>query len=546
VARHLTAVFADEGEEIAEVIATHLIDALTAVPDAPDVPDLQQQAGTMLTRAGERAIRTGAPAAAAKTFVTAAELLRDGAPEGELTAARLHERAGSAFGTSRDFATSRAHYRHALDIYQRHECGRDAGRAMTFIARMLRREGLLEDARAQVLQALELLEREPDADFVRALGERASVESFAGNATLADEYSALALSEAQALGLPDRDLADLFVTRGIAHALASRNIQAAANFREGVRRAEAAHDGFASARGLLNLGDALSSIDPRAAIEASRSAMAISRRLGDRYLMAGLAANLIQDLLLTGDWDEARQIYADEMSGDAIDDRTLAWGAATLLAFSGDRPRLDVALATLERGVTEDQQDQASTATALAASAALAGNNAEALRHALQALEFGDTLGLRSDTVRWAWPIAADAALALDDRAEVVRLLGWLDGHRPGNVPAVLRAEQQRIRARLLAAEKDPGADEQFLAALDTLRNLSLPYHLAICLLDAAEYQAATGDELQAQQLASEAGGIADALGARPLIERAARWAGPVSGTQRGDARDIEHGSPVA
>jgi tetratricopeptide (TPR) repeat protein len=529
VARHLTAVFADEGEEMAEVIATHLIDALTAVPDDPDVTELQEQAVTMLTRAGERAIRTGAPAAAAKTFATAAELLQHGAPEGDLTAARLHERAGSAFGASRDFATSREHYRHALDIYQRHECGRDAGRAMTYIARMLRREGLLEDARAQVLRALELLEREPDADFVRALGERASVESFAGNATLADEYSALALSEAQALGLSDRDLADLFVTRGIAHALASRNIQAAANFREGVRRAEAAHDGFASARGLLNLGDALSSIDLPAAIEASRSAMAISRRLGDRYLMAGLAANLIQDLLLTGDWDEARQVYADEMSGEAIEDRTLAWGAATLLAFSGDRPRLDVALATLERGVTEDQQDQAATATALAASAALAGDNVEALRHALQALEFGDTLGLRSDTVRWAWPIAADAALAIDDRAEVVRLLGWLDDHRPGNVPAVLRAEQQRIRARLLATDNDPGADEQFRAALNTLRNLSLPYHLAICLLDAAEYQAAMGDELQAGQMATEAGVIADALGARPLIERAARLTGPVS-----------------
>jgi hypothetical protein len=387
---------------------------------------------------------------------------------------------------------------------------------------------------------LELLETEPDADFVRALGERASVESFAGNVTLADEYSALALSEAQAMDLPDRDLADLFIIRGIAHALASRLIQAAANFREGVRRAEAAHDGFTSARGLLNLGDAMSSIDPPAAIEATRSAMAITRRLGDRYLMAGVAANLIQDLLMTGDWDEARRVYADEMSG-ALEDRTIAWGAATLFAFSGDRPRLDVALATLERGVTEDQQDQAATATALAASAALAGDNAEALRHALQVLEFGDTLGLRSDTVRWAWPIAADAALALDDRAEVVRLLDWLDGHRPGNVPAVLRAEQQRIRARLLAAERDPGSGEQFEVAVNTLRKLNLPYHLAMCLLDTAAYHGERGDDRQAVELATEAGVIAGRLGARPLIERASHLAGPAAGTLGADVRDVEH-----
>jgi class 3 adenylate cyclase/tetratricopeptide (TPR) repeat protein len=546
VATHLKAVFADEGEEMAEVIATHLIDALTAVPDDPDVPELQQQAVAMLTRAGERAVRTGAPATAAKTFATAADLLQHGTPEADLTAARLHERAGAAFGTSRDLATSRAHYGHALEIYQRHEHVRDAGRAMALIASMLRREGALEDARAQVLRALELLETEPDADFARALGERASIESFAGNATLADEYSALALSEAQSLGLSDRDLAELFVTRGIAHALASRHIQAAANLREGVRLAEAAHDGFGKARALLNLGDALASIDSQAAIEATRSAMAICRRLGDRYLMAVLSANLIQDLLLTGDWDEARRVYADEMVDEAVDDRAIAWGSSTLLAFSGDRHRLDVALAALEGGVTEDQQDQAATATAFAASAALAGDNVEALRHALQAVEFGEAVGLRSDTVRWAWPIGADAALALDDRAEVVRLLDWLDGHRPGHVPAVLRAEQQRIRARLLAADNDPGAAAQFESAVNTLRDLQLPYPLAICLLDTAEYQAATGDDLQAVQLATEAGAIAARLGARPLIERAARLTGQASELRVPDAREVEQESPIS
>ena len=517
VAAHLRSTFADEGEEIAEVIATHLIDALSAVPDDPDVPELQQQAVTMLTRAGERAVRTGAPATAAKTFATAADLLRQGTPESDLTAARLHERAGSAFSTARNFAVSRAHYGNAVDIYQRHGRVRDAGRAMTSIATMLRRDGLLEDARAQVLQALELLETDQDADFVRALGERASVESFAGNATLADEFSALALSEAQALDLSDSDLAELFTTRGIAHALASRQIQAAANLREAVRRAEAAHDGAATARGLLNLGDALSSIDPPAAIDATRSAMAICRRLGDRYLMSGLAANLIQDLLLTGDWDEARRVYADEMSDDAIEDRMLAWGGSTLLAFSGDRPRLDVALASIQRGVSEDPQDLAASATALAASAALAADNAEALRHALHALEFSDALGLHSDTVRWAWPIAADAALELGDQAEVVRLLDWLDGHRPGHVPAVLRAEQQRIRARLLATDSDPAAGEQFEAAVNDFRDLGLPYQLAICLLDTAEYRAATGDERQALQRATEAGAIAAVNSARAL-----------------------------
>ncbi|MDP9319031.1 MAG: AAA family ATPase, partial [Actinomycetota bacterium] len=68
VAAHLRSVFADEGEEVAEVIAAHLLDALNAVPDDPDVSDIREQAVATLTTAGERGERTGAPAAAATAY----------------------------------------------------------------------------------------------------------------------------------------------------------------------------------------------------------------------------------------------------------------------------------------------------------------------------------------------------------------------------------------------------------------------------------------------------------------------------------------------
>src|SRR3954447_19496991 len=114
VADHLARTFAEDGEEVSEVIAQHLLDALEAVPDDADVPELRDRAVNRLVRAGERAQRTAALGTAARAYARAAELLQHGTPEGDLTAARLHERAGSAFGASRDFATSRAHYRHAL------------------------------------------------------------------------------------------------------------------------------------------------------------------------------------------------------------------------------------------------------------------------------------------------------------------------------------------------------------------------------------------------------------------------------------------------
>ncbi len=186
-------------------------------------------------------------------------------------------------------------------------------------------------------------------------------------------------------------------------------------------------------------------------------------------------------------------------------------------------------MVVLGREATEDPQSLAATGSVLAAAAALAGDHAEALSRARRTVEFADALGLRSDTVRWAWPIAADAALALGDRAAVTNLLDVLTGHRPGHVPAALRADERRIRARLLALDNDPAAADEFDAATKTLRELELPYYLAVCLADSAEYHAANGDTQRAAELAEEAARIAAKLGARPLLERAQRLVTPAS-----------------
>ncbi|MEJ7706543.1 MAG: hypothetical protein WKF82_04190 [Nocardioidaceae bacterium] len=132
VAAHLQTVFADQGEEIAEVIAAHLIDALTAVPDDPDIPEIRDQAVAMLTRAGERAERTGAPTTAAATYTTAADLLEEaGGTENELTAAALLERAGKSARIAGLNEVAEQHYRRAAAVYGRHDRPRDAARANT-------------------------------------------------------------------------------------------------------------------------------------------------------------------------------------------------------------------------------------------------------------------------------------------------------------------------------------------------------------------------------------------------------------------------------
>ena len=284
VAGHLRSTFADQGEEIAQVIATHLLDALHAVPDDSDVPDLRSDAVSMLTRAGERAERTGAPAVATATYTTAADLLDDTrTPEADLSAAALRERAGATADATGDFGTAIERYELAAESYRRHGHGRAAARAETLTGVALRRLGRLEEARTKITAALTVLETDPDADTVNALAEMATVNAFAGNAIEANQVSDAALAQAQALGLPDAVLAVLFTIGGISHGMAGRPAQAAANFREAVLRAEAAGDSAAAARALLNLGDTLAATDPVAAVEANRAAMTHCRRIGHRY-----------------------------------------------------------------------------------------------------------------------------------------------------------------------------------------------------------------------------------------------------------------------
>ncbi len=86
VAAHLRAAFADDGEEVTDVVARHYLDALTAIPDDPDAAEIRGQAIAALVRAAERAERTGAPALASSSYARAAELV-PALAEGEQDAA---------------------------------------------------------------------------------------------------------------------------------------------------------------------------------------------------------------------------------------------------------------------------------------------------------------------------------------------------------------------------------------------------------------------------------------------------------------------------
>jgi len=515
VAAHLRAAFPGDGEEVVDVIARHYLDALDAVPADPDAADIREQAIAALTRAAERAGRTGAPALAAASYATAAQLTQAGT-----AAAGLWERAAGAAGANADWATAVEQAGHAGELYRQGGDARSAARAQAIAGEALRLWGRHGEAREQLTAAVAVLRDDPDTDTVQALDELAALEVFAG-APEADALTAEALALGQALAVDDATLAGLFTTRGTCHTTAGRRPQAAAYFREAARLAEQAGDTLRLARALVNLSDAVTGTDPAGA-EAARAAAAHARRAGDRNHLGVAVANLAQALLMTGDWDTAEAELTQAIDSDGLADiEYLACYRAWLAALRGDAPTAQAALAGLgDLRATEDPQDQATIAVVEAFTAAARNQPEAALRCARAVLGHAGALGISHEYLRWAWPLAARAAWDLADNATTAGLLALLDRYRLGDLAPMQRAERDLARARLTTAD-GPALGTAFTAAITGLRQRSTPYHLAHGLLDHAAHLLCTGEDEAAQAAVGEATGIAQRLGCQPLLDRA-------------------------
>jgi predicted ATPase len=526
VAAHLRAAFPGDGEEVAEVIARHYLDALDAVPGDGDAGQIRGQAIAALTRAADRAVRTGAPARAGASYAAAARLTPAGTTDGQQTAAAaavLWEHAAEAALTSAGYAAAAEQAGQAGDAYR--QCGdaRSAARAQVIAGQALREWGRHAQAREQLTAALAVLREDPDTDTVRALGGLARLEVFAGSPA-ADVLSAEALALGQDLAVDEAaTLAGLFTTRGVCHDFAGRRPQAAASLREAARLAGQADDSLLLGRALLNLSDAVTSTDPAAGTEAARAAAAQLRRAGARNLLAFAVANLAQALLMTGDWDAAEAELAQAADADGLAGHEfLACDRAWVAALRGDAPAAQAVLAGLgDLRASEDPQDQAIIAVAEAFTAAARRQPAAALRHARTVLDHAGAVGISAEDLRWAWPLAARAAHDLADTATARELLALLDGYPAGQLAPMQRAERDLARARLAAADGTPESGAAFAAAITGLRQHSTPYHLAHGLLDHAQHLSHLGDDQAAAAAASEAAGIAQRLSCQPLLDRA-------------------------
>jgi class 3 adenylate cyclase/tetratricopeptide (TPR) repeat protein len=363
VAAHLRAAFADDGEEVTDVIARHYLDALAAIPDDPDAAGVRRDAADTLVRAGERAKRTGALAQAAVSYANAAELISNApmsppvsmpavskalptaasshipgtaSQDGTPSPGALWERAAEAAIAVGDWTAAVEHAGHAHDYYLRHGQPRAGARAQVSIGCASRMRGRLTESREQLTAALAVLRTEPDADTVDALDQLAALEVYAGSPA-ADHVTTEALALGQAIGVGSRLLGRLLQGRGMYLGQIGRRAQAAAYLRESARLATEAGDNVQLGLALLNLADTLATTDPAAALTAARDAGRPLRRSGARDHLGWAIANTVEILMLLGDWDTADADLSGAVDSDGLGDNDfLVCTRALLAALRGD------------------------------------------------------------------------------------------------------------------------------------------------------------------------------------------------------------------
>ena len=342
----------------------------------------------------------------------------------------------------------------------------------------------------------------------------------------ADSLTSEALRLGQALALDGELLSRLFNGRGIFLGTDNRPAEAIASFEYAARIAERSGNSQGAAVALANLSDMLLGIDPLAAADAARAACDHARRIGARSMLTYAVFNLSNALLLTGDWDAADAALAAATDTDGIDDvdqHSVARGI--LAALRGD---VDAAQrwAVLPRMRTsEDPQDQAQIALLDALIATLHGDATGALAHARSALRTVSAIGVGAELIGRSWSLGIRAAQTLGDADAVEELLAFLDAYPVGHLTVLMRTERDLARARLAGSAGGRGAEELFGKAVAAHRRVGSPYNLAQALLDHAEFLAATGQPDRAETAAAEARALSDALGARPIVDRADAFA---------------------
>ena len=523
VAEHLQTAFANGGEEVAELIAAHYLQAYHAAP-AEEQDQLREQTVHALARAGHRAGQVGAPDTAENHYRSAADLSTDEQQQASLTA------------SAADMAKQAGRDVDALTLYQTAErlhtsAGRDLD-AAALAARIGLCHAYTGNAELGITgmrAALPTLSSAgDDARLAELHAELARALWATGHGDEALQYAEQALAAAQRLDLPQ---------------IASRALMTKA-FRlsdtgcsdEALTALQAAVE-IAARHSLLrqemmargNLGATRADLDLPGHVEDFESALALARKFGDRTMEGWCLTSLASAHIWYGDWEKAESHARQALDVIPQDQGTDALAVAHLYlvwlcARQGRTEEALHHLAAVEAlGTSDEIQVQGFLLTARAMTAAAEDDDSQAFDYASEATQLThQTFGLINDPFRLAWPLAVEAALALGRYDRVQELLTLVSAAPPATVPPYLRGQMLRLQA-LLASRTQPGdnIEADLRAAITIMNDLGYPYWRARIQLDLGTWLNSTGQAHESATVVQQALTTLEILGAQPLIAKA-------------------------
>ncbi len=523
-AAQLRAAFANDGEDVAEVIADHMLAAFAATGEQDDDhAELRAQVVDALKRSAERAESVGAPLVAVAALTRAADFAADAERPG------LLEQAGW-------LAVVGGHYEQALELGgQARELYAAAGReretalaerrtleALRMLGRPVEWAARLQEA----VDALTPLVNGPDAGLAELQFRLGRALAFAGDYERAAQLHESALIAAEALELHDV-LAGALESRATAYLMYfGRPYEAQILYEAAIALAE--RHGLIEVQNRARSNFALHATmwSPQTASGMLERHLESAKRRGDISAAVVTGDNLGDHCIRQGDWARAESIAEEllQLEPSEFEAAILVLPLVMLALLRGDpaaaRAEL-VRLEPLER--SDDPWDRDLHATRLVLIASAEERHEDTLEHGLELLDASTkVLGGTSYSPAWdAWPTVLTAALALDD-LEAARSLIAMFAERPrGHMPPYWLAQLTRGQGLVAVAEADLEAAEAYLraAALQFAQTGSI-YWSAVTDVDLAEVLSRRGRGEEAAPLLAGAGELFERLGALPVLAR--------------------------
>ncbi|HXH97418.1 MAG TPA: adenylate/guanylate cyclase domain-containing protein [Gaiellaceae bacterium] len=517
-AEHLSEAFGEE--EVAEVVASHLLDAYRLDPDAADAEALKARAQAALVRAGDRAGSVAAATEAQRYFEQAAELTNDARDRASLVdrAGQMAWRAGSA-------AEARALFDRAHDAFEAVGEVRAASRVSARLGEIDFMEGHPPEALARLEQALAALAGgEEDAELAAVTAQLGRFLLFSGRDEEAAPHLERALGLAEALDLPET-LAQAMSSRAVLVMKQDRLFESRVLLEGAIELALANNLHAAALRAYNNLAATMVYSDLSAeGYAVNQRALEHARRVGDRVWEARFVSGAGMWLFFLGRWDEALAWAAEgeQLPPDVV------MGGVTFFSVYIHCERGELAQAreqfssSTAAHESEEAQDVAGHACTEARLLRAEGKLDEAQAAAERALSISRGLGVTAGLFKSSLREALETALEMGDTMRARELLGCLDPLKPGQRTPMLRAFQAEFEARLGAALGESDADARFTSGEALYREHGWPFFEAALEVRHAEWLISQGRGDEAHALLAAARETFERLRAAPWLERVA------------------------